>query len=252
MYGKKFMKRLIAVTMAMSVFFVGKNILASQTHDTDVTLTIDDMVYTLTIPSNTSLPTDGTTIALTNGLTVSDGKLGLGRRLDITISSKNNWKLKDETATINNQISYALYANETDVNSNTLWSFTRDEANTANSGTTKQIYAAAQINEVYLADAGTYKDIITFTASVESSYYPLQSNDRLVFLNLNIEDCTTWYDTTLKPENTAQGLYYHDGYSQMSVTHNGKTYYAWDPATDNILNTDSPIDPSAGIYLRQQ
>lgn len=248
----KFIKvAIIIITMVICSFTVNLCAFATQTHNTDVTLTIEDMAYILTIPSNTALATDGTTTALTNGLTVSNGKLALGRRLDITVSSGNSWKLKNETATTNKEISYALYANATDLNSNTLWSFTRDEANTANPGTTKQIYAAPKVNEVYLAEAGTYKDVITFTAEIHTSLYPLQSEDRTFTVELNVEGCATWQDVASKAENLAIGINNRGGYYQMYYVKDSVQYEAFDAATGTYLDTQKAYSPSDSIYLHK-
>lgn len=245
-------KKIIAIvtTLAICLVVLDLQSFAAQTHNTDVTLTIEDMVYTLTIPSNTSLPTDGATIALTNGLTVSGGKLALGRKLDVTVTSANGWILKDDASTTNRTITYGLYANQNDVNTNTLWSYTRDEANSV-TGTTKQIYAAAQINEVYLADSGTYKDVITFTAQINSSVYPLQSDDRTVSVDVNVEGCTTWYDIASKTENHNIGFSGNNSSYPMCYTKDGTTYYVLDSATDRYVDLTKTYDPSERMYLHK-
>lgn len=113
----------------------------------------DTSTYTLTIPSTLSVANSGWNA--TDGISAT-GTLASGKKLTVTASSANSFKLKSG----NNEVGYKLATASTDTEATTSWEFTELSSTATNK-------AMGIIVEDYSSKpAGTYTDTVTFTASV--------------------------------------------------------------------------------------
>ena len=118
-----------------------------------------DTTYTITIPSTLTVANSGWNDA--GGISAT-GTLASGKKLTVTASSENSFKLKSG----NNEVGYNL-ATATGTYSSSAtpasWEFTElsDTATTKPMGIIVEDYSTKP--------AGTYQDTVTFTASVEDA-----------------------------------------------------------------------------------
>ena len=161
-------KRLLALAMAGAMMTgtlaTAVPVFAAESSGTTkVSLTVEPKnTYTMTVPANTKLSSAGTATQLTGGIKITDGTLEDGKKLTVTAKSANSWKMKADSATT--QIGYTLYSDEGKTAA-TSWEFTQEEAN-KDSGTTRDVYAKANADDVSSAASGEYSDVITFTGGV--------------------------------------------------------------------------------------
>ena len=115
-----------------------------------------DTSYTLTIPS--VLNVSGSGWNATEGISAT-GTLADGKKLTVTASSENSFKLKQG----NNEVGYTLATASTDTEATTFWTFDSlsDTATNKAMGIIVEDYSSKP--------AGTYTDTVTFTASVEDA-----------------------------------------------------------------------------------
>ena len=115
-----------------------------------------DTSYTLTIPS--VLNVSGSGWNATDGISAT-GTLADGKKLTVTASSDNSFKLKSG----NNEVGYTLATASTDTEATTFWTFDSlsDTATNKAMGIIVEDYSSKP--------AGTYTDTVTFTASVEDA-----------------------------------------------------------------------------------
>ena len=115
-----------------------------------------DTTYTLTIPS--TLTVSGSGWNATDGISAT-GTLTSGKKLTVTASSENSFKLKSG----NNEVGYTLATASTDTEATTFWTFDSlsDTATNKAMGIIVEDYSSKP--------AGTYTDTVTFTASVEDA-----------------------------------------------------------------------------------
>lgn len=124
-----------------------------ESQDTTLSLTKTPH-YTITIPADTTelKENDEFKLSVTTFLKFGDN-------LDISVSSKNEWKLKDTVRTNNNApISYTMNNGEKDLEEQTEKILTVPYTNKTDSVTLTVTEVA---NATY---AGTYEDVLTFTA----------------------------------------------------------------------------------------
>ena len=159
MMKKKTLATLLTLTMlttaAVPVFAADKT---NDTGSTELTYTVES-TFTMTIPADTTL-TGGTG---SSTVSVSDAVIPSGQSLNITVSSANydtsnsKFRLKDQDKD-SNYINYTITKNDNNITGG-------DSVLTVASGT-----ETGSANLVYKADvtkvAGTYKDTLTFTATV--------------------------------------------------------------------------------------
>ena len=115
--------------------------------------------YTLTIPS--TLTVSGSGWNATSGISAA-GSLAEGKKLTVTASSANSFKLKSG----NNEVGYTLTTAEGG-NQTTSWEFTTLDGTAKPMGIIVEDYSSKP--------AGTYTDTVTFTAKVESAGIPVSS-----------------------------------------------------------------------------
>ena len=115
-----------------------------------------DTSYTLTIPSTLTVADKGWNA--TDGISAT-GTLTSGKKLTVTASSENSFKLKSG----NNEVGYTLATASTDTEATTFWTFDSlsDTATNKAMGIIVEDYSSKP--------AGTYTDTVTFTASVEDA-----------------------------------------------------------------------------------
>ena len=115
-----------------------------------------ESTYTLTIPSTLTVANSGWNA--TDGISAT-GSLASGKKLTVTASSANSFKLKSG----NNEVGYKLATTSTDTEATTSWEFTELSSTATNK-------AMGIIVEDYSAKpAGTYQDTVTFTAAVQDN-----------------------------------------------------------------------------------
>ena len=115
-----------------------------------------DSTYTITIPSTLTVANSGWND--TEGISAT-GTLASGKKLTVTASSANSFKLKSG----NNEVGYTLATASTDTEATTSWEFTE-------LSDTAAIKPMGIIVENYDGKpAGTYQDTVTFTAKVEDN-----------------------------------------------------------------------------------
>ena len=132
-----------------------------------------DTSYTLTIPS--TLTVSGSGWNATDGISAT-GTLADGKKLTVTASSVNSFKLKSG----NNEVGYTLATASTDTAATTSWEFTE-----LSSTATKKDMGII-VEDYSTKPAGTYQDTVTFTAKVEDAkpeYY-----NKLTKINDNFMD----------------------------------------------------------------
>lgn len=158
----------------------------AESKTTTVSLTVEKPAntYTLSVPANTTLNSDGTATELTNGITITDGNLEDGKKLTVTASSGNNWKIKADG--VSTGIGYTLYS-DAGTTKATSWEFSQAEANAAN-GTTKSVYAGIVADDAKNASAGTYSDTITFSAQLKETTISFYLHD----VKYSVTEGTTW------------------------------------------------------------
>ena len=163
-----------------------------------------DTTYTITIPSTLNVANSGWNA--TTGISAT-GTLASGKKLTVTASSANSFKLKSG----DNSVGYKLATASTDTEATTSWTF-----DSLSSTATKKDMGI--IVEDYSAKpAGTYTDTVTFTAKVEVAKSAAEtpniaqadctfspSNGTSTLSNANIttameysaDNGTTWTDVT--------------------------------------------------------
>lgn len=120
--------------------------------------------YTLTIPSTLTVSDKGWN-ALNGGIKASAENFDSTKKLTVTASSTNNFKLKSG----NNEVSYTLKNSNDDSSATTSWEFDSGDL----SGNGKTINAGIDVEDYSSKPAGTYQDTVTFTASVGSASVPV-------------------------------------------------------------------------------
>ena len=129
--------------------------------------------YTLTIPSTLSVANSGWNA--TGGISAT-GSLASGKKLTVTASSANSFKLKSGS----NEVGYTLATASTDTTPTTSWTFDSLSSTAA----TKPM--GIIVEDYSTKPAGTYQDTVTFTAKVEDAkpeYY-----NKLTKINDNFMD----------------------------------------------------------------
>ncbi len=189
-------------------------------NETTVSLTVPEWnTYTLTVPADTELNIDGTAKQLSGGIKITGGNLMEGKKLTVTAESAHEWKMT--ASGVETKISYSLYSNSNAATSATTWEFTRDEAN-AESGTTKDVYAKANTDEMYEAASGVYSDVITFTAKVESAAPQVTFTLDISggnYQSYSVDEGTTWRDF-IEKNNISLGrnsIINNNGYGTMDL-----------------------------------
>ena len=173
---KKIMGAVMALAMVsalapMSAF--------AETKETDVSLTKEptvDELYLVTIPATLTVDNSGWN-ALGTGIKVEKApKAGTtdtfldfdpAKKVTITATSANEWKLKSDETT--KTVGYTLKSASTDTAAVTTWDFLANEI--TQDGTTKTAGIDVNADDYDAAPAGTYTDKITFTISVEDAAY---------------------------------------------------------------------------------
>ena len=163
-----------------------------------------DTSYTLTIPSTLTVANSGWNA--TDGISAT-GTLATGKKLTVTASSENSFKLKSG----NNEVGYTLATASTDTEATTFWTFDSlsDTATNKAMGIIVEDYSSKP--------AGTYADTVTFTASVEDAksaaekpdiaqadctFSPSNGTSKLSNANIttsmeySADNGTTWTDVT--------------------------------------------------------
>ena len=141
-----------------------------------------DTSYTLTIPSTLSVANSGWNA--TDGISAT-GTLASGKKLTVTASSANSFKLKSG----NNEVGYKLATASTDTEATTSWEFTE-----LSSTATKKDMGII-VEDYSSMPAGTYQDTVTFTASVEDnlvSFTIMRDVNRDSSGNYAVAPGTTW------------------------------------------------------------
>ena len=141
-----------------------------------------DTSYTLTIPSTLSVANSGWNA--TDGISAT-GTLTSGKKLTVTASSENSFKLKSG----NNEVGYKLATASTDTEATTSWEFTE-----LSSTATKKDMGII-VEDYSSMPAGTYQDTVTFTASVEDnlvSFTIMRDVNRDSSGNYAVAPGTTW------------------------------------------------------------
>ncbi len=210
MIKNKFLALAMAAAAAMTL---ATAVPAFADNTTTVSLTVAPKnTYTMTVPSATNLDSTGEATELAGGIQITGGDLAEGKKITVKASSAADWKMSAEGKTTT--ISYSLYSDE-GTTSATTWEFSQAEANAAN-GATKAVYAKANATDVANAASGTYSDVITFTAKVESatpmvsftfedgSYQVKQGTTWSEFVsthNINIGGKELWEETSWTQKN---------------------------------------------------
>lgn len=128
--------------------------------------------YTMVIPSNTEMNSDGSAKALTNGLTIKG--TAMTKDVVVTLTAANDWKLKADGVTT--EIKYAVYSDESCSETDKVESieFTKTEIEKYNAdltliGTTKDLYVKPDATDLANAEGGNYSGTITFTAELKAA-----------------------------------------------------------------------------------
>ena len=146
----KIKKRLLSLALAATMAL---GLMPSMTM---TALADGDTSYTLTIPSTLSVANSGWNDA--GGISAT-GKLASGKKLTVTASSENSFKLKSG----NNEVGYKLATTPEDTEATTSWTF-----DSLSSTATKKDMGII-VEDYRTKPAGTYQDIVTFTAKVEDA-----------------------------------------------------------------------------------
>lgn len=123
-----------------------------------------DTSYTLTIPSTLSVANSGWNA--TSGISAT-GTLASGKKLTVTASSANSFKLKSG----DNSVGYKLATASTDTEATTSWTF-----DSLSSTATKKDMGII-VEDYSTKPAGTYQDTVTFTAKVENAVITVTWNN---------------------------------------------------------------------------
>ena len=163
-----------------------------------------DTSYTLTIPSTLNVANSGWNA--TDGISAT-GTLASGKKLTVTASSANSFKLKSG----NNEVGYKLATASTDTEATTSWTF-----DSLSSTATKKDMGII-VEDYSSKPAGTYQDTVTFTAKVEvaksaaekpdiaqadCTFSPSNGTSKLSNANIttsmeySADNGTTWTDVT--------------------------------------------------------
>ena len=194
-----------------------------------------DISYTLTIPS--TLTVSGSGWNATDGISAS-GTLASGKKLTVTASSENSFKLKSG----NNEVGYTLATASTDTEATTSWTFD----SLSDTATNK---AMGIIVEDYSnKPAGTYQDTVTFTAKVEDnlvSFTIMRDVNRNSSGNYTVAPDTTWQqfiDSGNAPTclSIMRGKVWHD--MNMSIMDCGGTLIANVADNKHVKPGDAIID----------
>lgn len=185
----------------------------------------DTTTYTLTIPSTLAVSGSGWNDA--GGISAT-GTLATGKKLTVTASSANSWALKSGENSVGYTLTTAEGGSQT-----TSWEFTElsSTATKKDMGIIVEDYSAKP--------AGTYTDIVTFTASVEDArqLYSLTltgpySGETLV---MEYYEGDTWNDMVAKYPNT---LKVYSGY--VAFGSDGFIY----PKNGGFIPATAKIDPN--------
>lgn len=132
---------------------------------TTVTLAVEKTTYDLVVPATLNVKDSGYN-AFENGVTIKNLQNGTGvTSIDVTATSTNDWKLKDDTS--GNTVSYTLAANDAQGTARTTYSFTNAEAMAGTNGET--VACGVNVSDYSSAAAGNYSDTITWTAEVKKT-----------------------------------------------------------------------------------
>ncbi len=122
--------------------------------------------YTMTIPAETVMNSDGSATVLNNGLNVKG--TNMNKDVVVTLTAANDWKLV--TTGVATKIGYAVYKAETCAEADKVtaveFSMAEVEANSG-AGTTKTLYIKPDTTDLEAAEAGEYEGTITFTAELK-------------------------------------------------------------------------------------
>jgi len=142
----------IALVAAMAIGTLGFSVPAKAS-EAPTTTTTD---YVLTIPSTLTVANSGWNNA--GGISAT-GSLASGKKLTVTASSENSFKLKSG----NNEVGYKLATASADTEATTSWTF-----DSLSSTATKKDMGII-VEDYSSKPAGTYQDTVTFTAKVEDA-----------------------------------------------------------------------------------
>ena len=149
-----------------------------------------DTTYTLTIPSTLTVKNSGWNDA--GGISAT-GTLASGKKLTVTASSANSFKLKSGS----NEVGYTLATASTDTTATTSWTFDSLSSTAA----TKPM--GIIVEDYSDKPAGTYTDTVTFTAKVEEPVIKtltIKKGDSIADSDTTIEYCEgeTWADAVAR------------------------------------------------------
>lgn len=166
-----------------------------------------DTSYTLTIPSTLTVANSGWNA--TDGISAT-GTLASGKKLTVTASSANSFKLKSGS----NEVGYTLATASTDTTATTSWTFDSLSSTAA----TKPM--GIIVEDYSSKPAGTYTDTVTFTAKVEDAKAAAEKPD------IAQADCTfspSNGTSTLSNANITTSMEYSadNGTTWADVTSNG-------------------------------
>ena len=184
----KIKKRILSFALA------GTMALGLITGMTMTALADGDTTYTLTIPSTLNVTNSGWNA--TDGISAT-GTLASGKKLTVTASSENSFKLKSG----NNEVGYKLATASTDTEATTSWTF-----DSLSSTATKKDMGII-VEDYSSKPAGTYQDTVTFTAKVEDAA------PATITVTWNNDDITGEWGTTFTKDGvtiTADMIDFHD------------------------------------------
>ena len=203
-----------------------------------------DSTYTLTIPSE--LTVSGSGWNATGGISAT-GELASGKKLTVTATSTNGWKLVSGSNNVGYTLTTASGGNQT-----TSWEFTTLDGTAQGLGIIVEDYSSKP--------AGTYTDTVTFTASVASAltyievakqynrsiymdnvrfYYIPGETYRQAVQNHGKENGTNW---NIYSGNNNTTIYW--GYSSGDLYINGKNNFATGSSQYCGFTLDSVVDPN--------
>ena len=194
-----------------------------------------DTTYTITIPSTLTVADKGWNA--TDGISAT-GSLASGKKLTVTASSANSFKLKSG----NNEVGYKLATASTDTEATTSWIF-----DSLSSTATKKDMGII-VEDYSNKPAGTYQDTVTFTASVEDnlvSFTIMRDVNRDSSGNYAVAPGTTWQqfiDSGNAPTclSIMGGKVWHD--MNMSIMDCGGTLIANVADNKHVKPGDAIID----------
>ncbi|GEM_PF-7011588 len=257
------MKKTIALLSAMAMLTVAPMTAFAETKETDVSLTKEptvDELYIVTIPATLTVDNSGWN-ALGTGIKAEKApKAGTNdtfldfdpaKKVNITATSANDWKLKSDEAA--KTVGYTLKSASTDAAAVTTWDFLANEI--TQDGTTKTAGIDVNADDYDAAPAGTYTDKITFTISVvddvrtltikgfTTTMEPIYTVDDMTVEYINgqtWDDMVQKYDGLYKENDPTLGVYVYGNDSPLYVggqnEHSGETLVH---ASDTIDGTQS-------------